>query len=625
MRYNHRRSFGDLVRGEIMLDQKICGAAAGFIACCLAMSLGCGSSGSVFITPSAVALMPGQTFQFQISRDEPAQPVLLVNGVTGGSPSTGTITPAGLYTAPSTASGQAITIGARGQASSAAVTVLNPATFASGSVVATQNPLVAAYSLTVPAGASVQVQFGLDTSYGLSTSSVQTITGGSVTVLVAGMRAATTYHMQAVANLVDGSQLLDADRAFATGTIPADRLPNMTTQVSGVGTPSSGVELFSLVPQDLSPNILSTLATDLEGNVIWYYDLESDLYPEPVKPLPNGHMLVNAQPVTTGLTEIREVDLAGNVINRLTVAAVNQALKGIASFQFSAFTHDVAILPNGHWILLVNFPETINNVAGIPAGTSMVGDGLIDWDPQQGVAVWAWSSFDHLDLTHAPFGLADWTHSNAIIYSPTDGNLILSMRNQDWIIKIDYLDGTGDGSVLWRLGPGGDFTMPNGNAPREWNYGQHYPTIVSPNSAGVFSLMFFNNGNNRLMDSNNDVCGSAGVDACYSSVPILQLDESAKTATVLWDDDLLPSYSICCGDALALPNGNYEFDIAYDVNTPGFSHVEEVTEGQELVWKMDIEGQLAYRGFRIPSLYPGEVWPAAVQADPNHARDSKHH
>lgn len=602
-----------------MIDLRIRHVVVGFIASCLVMSLGCGGSlGSAFINPSAVMLVPGQTFQFQIVPNGLAHPVLLVNGVAGGSPSTGTITPSGLYTAPSTAPGQPITIGIQGTPSSAAITVLNPANFASGTVAATQNPLVASYSITAPAASSVQVQFGPDTSYGFSTSSIQTTNGGQITVLVAGMRAGTTYHMQAIANLVDGSQLLDKDRSFTTGSIPADRLPNMTTQLTGVGTPSPGVELFSFVPLTANPNVLSTVATDLEGNVIWYYDLESNLFPEPVKPLPNGHMLVNALPTgATGSNEIREVDLAGNVINRVTLSAVNQALQGIAAFQVSTFTHDVAILPNGHWILLVDFAETINNVAGIPPGTSMVGDGLIDWDPQEGKALWTWSTFDHLDLTHAPFGFADWTHSNAIIYSPTDGNLILSMRNQNWVIKIAYRDGAGDGSILWRLGPGGDFTLPVGQDPIEWNYGQHYPTIVSPNSAGVLSLMFFNNGNNRLTDSNNDVCDSVGVSACYSSVAVFQLDESAKTATVLWEDNLLPSYSICCGDALVLPNGNYEFDIAFDVNTPGFSHIEEVTASQQLVWKMDIEGQLAYRGIRIPSLYPDQVWPATTQLSSN--------
>ncbi len=429
--------------------------------------------------------------------------------------------------------------------------------------------------------------------------------------------------MQSVANMFDGSQLLDPDHPFTTGSIPADQLPSITVQTTGVGTPSSGVELFSLVPDSVPTNLLSTVATDLEGNVIWYYDLESTEFPFPIKPLPNGHMLVVLSPApfgAQGINEIREIDLAGNIINRITVDEVNRTLQEIASFRISSVHHDIAVLPNGHWILIANYYETINNVPGIPEGTVVLGDALIDWDLQQQSAVWAWSAFDHLDPARAPYGLPDWTHSNAIIYSPDDGNLILSMRNQNWIIKINYDNGAGEGSILWHFGLDGDFALPSGQAPIEWNYGQHYPTIVSPNSAGVFSLMFFNDGNNRLMDSNNDECGTVAVGACYSSVPIFQLDEFTRTATVLWEDNLLPYYSLCCGDALLLPNGDMEVDIADDETViPGFSQIEEVTQTQtpELVWKMDIQGQLAYRGFRIPSLYPGQVWPAAAQSDPN--------
>jgi arylsulfate sulfotransferase len=299
----------------------------------------------------------------------------------------------------------------------------------------------------------------------------------------------------------------------------------------------------------------------------------------------------------------------------LTLDGVKQALTGIASFHAEAFHHDVAVLPNGHLILLINHPETINNVSGIPSGTVMLGDGLIDWDPQRG-PVWTWSAFDHLDVTHAPYGLADWTHANAVIYSPDDGNLIVSMRNQNWIVKIDYRNGAGDGSVLWRFGPSGDFTLPGQQAPIEWNYGQHYPTILSANSSGVFTFMFFNNGNNRLMNSSNLICSSPGVGTCYSSVPVFQVDEFAKTATVL--SEVFPSfYSICFGDASILPNGNTEFDVAFDITgPPNTSHIQEVTPTHDLVWQMDIHQQLAYRGLRIPSLYPGQVWPAVAQSDP---------
>ena len=34
--------------------------------------------------------------------------------------------------------------------------------------------------------------------------------------------------------------------------------------------------------------------------------------------------------------------------------------------------------------------------------------------------------------------IADSTHSNALVYT-ADGNLLLSMRNQSWILKIDRL------------------------------------------------------------------------------------------------------------------------------------------------------------------------------------------
>jgi arylsulfate sulfotransferase len=606
-----------------MLKFKMRNALAFSVACCLVTLTGCGTQVPSLVTPSTAVLLPGQTLQFSVVGGADSPQRWSVNGAVGGSPSAGTITADGLYTAPSTASGQRMEIAVKGRSDSATVTILNASSFASGSVATTQNPLVAAYTMTSPAGASVRVQFGLDTSYGFSTSIVPApANGGSVTALVAGMRAGTTYHMQAVVNLIDGSQLLDSDHTFATGTIPAQRLPGLTTQLTGAGTPSDGIELLSLRADNLGGNLLSTVATDLDGNVIWYYDLESSDFPFPIKPLPNGHMLVVTSPVVagTGVNEVREIDLAGDVVNRITLSSVNQALKGVASFQVESFHHDVAVLPNGHLILLVNYPVTLNDMPGIPAGTLALGDALIDWDPQRG-PVWTWSTFDHLNLSHAPNGVGDWTHANAVIYSPDDGNLIVSMRNQNWVIKIAYRDGAGDGSILWRLGPDGDFTLPGQEAPIEWNYGQHYPTVVSSNSSGIFSLMFFNNGNNRLMDSNNTVCSSPGVGACYSSVPVLQLNEFTKTATVQSEENLLPYYSICCGDALVLPNGDIEFDVADDiVVATNISHIEEMTQAQvpELVWKMDIPGQLAYRALRIPSLYPGQVWPANAHSTPGH-------
>ena len=590
---------------------------------------GCASSDSQFeqpagfqVTPNAVLLVAGQSAQF-ITTGYSGSLVNLawkVNGVIGGSATSGTITSSGVYTAPSSVPNGTVVItttntASNATASPAQVSVFSPQNFAGGTVSLSNNPQVALYNVVAPKGATVQVQFGTSTNFGLTTWAQEApVGGGNVGILVAGMRASTTYHMQAEVHLPGGQRVVDADHTFTTGALPANLVPTITIpQAAGAGA-APGVELLDMF--NLNTNQLLAVVTDLAGNVIWYYPLNPGEVPYPIKPLPNGHMLVV---VAGNIGEIREIDLAGNVLYRLSIAAVDKGLTAIgASFLVANFHHDILKLPNGHLIILGNFTKTFTDQPGF---STVTGDALIDWDPQAQLPVWTWSAFDHLPLTHDPVSNTDWTHANAVIYSPDDGDLIFSMRNQNWIVKINYQDGAGDGKILWHLGPDGDFTLPSGQAPIEWNYGQHYPTVVSTNSAGNFQLMFFNNGNGRLVDADNDGCDSPGFTACYSSVPILALNESAKTAQVLWETDLSPHYSICCGNASQLSNGNLEYDVAFDVNTPNQSYIQEVTReaAPQLVWQLNVTGQLMYRGFRIPSLYPGVEWSQSAIATANTA------
>ena len=582
------------------------------------------SSSPPVITPSEAVVLPGQTVQFTLGAGN-GTPVWLVNGVPQGAPATGTITASGLYTAP-TVIGPAVlntairvSVVVNGTRSfvpqtspSATVSLFLPDKLTPGTVFPTANPLVASYSIPAPGGASVQVQFGPDTNYGLRTwAQPAPAPGGAVNILVAGMHASSSYHMRAAIQLADGTQLLDIDHVFTTGALAPDRIPNITVNQSGSIAPASGVELLSLLYTGPG-NQLAAVATDLSGNVIWYYDVGPRWWPFPIKLLPNGHMLLVANPPADSqfLSEVREIDLAGTVINRISLNDLNSGLSLIgAPFIAGSFHHDILQLPNGHLIFLVSCTKAFN-IPGLAPGTQIGGDALVDWDTQRRVPVWTWSTFDHIDISHAPFGYPDWSHSNAVIYSRDDGNLILSMRNQNWIVKINYRDGAGDGNILWRFGPGGDFTLPSGEEPIEWNYGQHYPTLLGPNTAGIYSLMFFNNGNNRLVDTSDTVCGPPSTLSCYSSVPIVELNEYTKTAQILGEDKL-SAYSICCGNASLLANGHLEFDVALDqYHTPDVSYIQEVTQEQspQLIWQMNIAGQLAYRGFRIPSLYPGVQW-----------------
>jgi hypothetical protein len=604
------------------------------IAVLATLASGCGSAtklqstfvNPVVLTPDAAVLLPGQTVQFSATDGTGAAVAnvsWMVNGVAGGSSTTGTINLAGFYTAPNASSPQTISVTAVNAVNNvtsfpAPVSLFFKGTTDSCSVSQTGNPLIAAYTCPVPQGASVRVQFGPDTNYGQQTwLQPAPPGGGKVQVLVGGMRAATPYHLRAQIELPDGSDSKDADHVFNTGDIAAANIPNITTTQFGSATPSPGIELLSLDPTSGGTQ-LTAVATDLHGNVIWYYAIEPGEWPYSMKLLPNGHMLLVAAPVTNSLgevspsatnaNEIREIDLAGNIVQRITVQDVSASLvaRGISD-QLTSFHHDVLQLANGHFIVLANLAPAAN--------TQVLGDMVIDWDPKKGAAVWTWSVFDHLDLSHAPYGTVDWTHANGLTYAPDDGNLILSMRNQNWIIKINYENGKGNGSVLWKLGPEGDFPLPSGFTPAEWNYAQHYPTFVREQSAGIFSMMFFNNGNRRPLGPNGEVCDTVegpftpNVPACYSSVPVLRLNENARMIEAVVSEYKAP-FSACCGNAEILANDDLEFDIALDLNQLGTSYVQEVTQGSnpQLVWQMNIKGLLAYRAFRIPSLYPGVTW-----------------
>jgi arylsulfate sulfotransferase len=205
----------------------------------------------------------------------------------------------------------------------------------------------------------------------------------------------------------------------------------------------------------------------------------------------------------------------------------------------------------------------------------------------------------------------DWTHSNAVLYSPDDGNILVSIRHQNWVLKVDYQNGTGSGAILWHLGEGGDFTLKGGTDPTDWQYAQHMPSFFSSNTTGVFSLGVMDNGDDRIFPA-GVTCGAQGAPPClYSTVPIFQIDENAKTATLLFHQ-IVPAnlYSFFGGGVDPLANGNVEYDLCGVGNIGAGSYVYEVTQQStpQTVWTMQSIGTNLYRAFRMPSFYPGVQW-----------------
>jgi arylsulfate sulfotransferase len=479
-------------------------------------------------------------------------------------------------------------------------------------VTGSDSPVVARYTYVPSVSGDVSIQFGPDTNYGLQTSAQTANAGTPVVFLVAGMQQNSVYHMRATVAGGSGNSV-DTDHTFSTGSFPADTLPSLTVTTNG--TPQPGIELMNPA-QGTNGTYLQAYAVDLQGNLIWGYnypDRQSNTIIQPFKLLANGDIVtvisvgssVTGPPVAGQLIVLREIDLAGVPVQQISLDQLNTALTaGGFNVTLLDMHHDVEVLPNGHWVVIGNYIKNYTPLPGTSTNQNVLGDVVVDLDTTL-KPVWVWSEFDNLDVTRAPAGYPDWTHTNAVLYSPGDGNLLVSSRHQSWIVKVDYNNGAGSGAVLWRLGYQGNFTLAGGTQPQDWFYGQHQPSFVGSATTGVFSLTMMDNGFTRQLSPGN-ACAGAN---CYSTVPIISVDETALTATITWRDTFAPAkFSIWGGGTTPLANGDLEFDLCNEPSTT--SEVDEVTvtTPATTVWSLQTTGQNLYRANRAPSLYPGVQW-----------------
>lgn len=485
-----------------------------------------------------------------------------------------------------------------------------------GTVTSTANPLVALYSVNPALRGTVTVEFGETTEYGRSTSPVAT-TVGPTTVQVAGMKQNTSYHMRARADYDNGTSEVDVDHVFTTGALSAGLIPSFTVSTTSGLTPQPGVEMVNTIAG--SAALSTAFATDLEGNVIWAYPAADPTKISallPVKLLPNGHFMgLMAPPVYGGppapgtLNDIREFDLVGNTIRSLTMSDLNAKLAA-AHFNLTLqlFSHDFAYLPNGHILVLADLTKQFTDLPGYPGVTTVLGDAVIDLDTDLN-PVWVWNEFDHFDINRHPMQFPDWTHSNSIAYSPDDGNFVVSIRHQFWVVKVDYRDGGGTGNVLWKLGQGGDFKLEGATDPTDWFYAQHDANFVSANTTGSFKLAMLDNGDSRRFPP-NVTCNGPGAPPClYTTVPVMQVDENAKTASFLFHQVLpVPFYNGFAGSNRVLENTDVEYNLAAVGGTDGYTSEITQTATPQTVWQMRIPHNNTYRSIRMPSLYPGVQW-----------------
>lgn len=436
------------------------------------------------------------------------------------------------------------------------------ASSASPTVAATSNPLVAIYRATCASG-TMRVFFapaGTSITSGFATPS-QTCGGATaLSFLIAGMRANTTYSLQ---HQVQSGFTFTAGPtlSFTTGSVPASALavlPAMTVS----GTPSAGQPV--ILESALIPHIVPA-AYDTSGHLIWYiYPSTSSVF----RPVNGGTVLVAASAPGQSGNVFAELDLLGNVIHETNIVIMGEQLAALGVIhpsnpttpsRLADFNHDAVRLPSGDTVVIGLIEQGNTSQAGGPPG-DVIGDAVMVLD-RNFQLVWAWSTFGHININRkATLGdtcvtftngcpildylrsgqvAADWIHANSIWYTG-DGDLLLSMRSQDQLVKINYQNATGtaNGQVLWLMGNGGNFTLAPGQT---WFSHQHNATLNGT------TLSLFDNANathNLYGDSSRGL--------------VITVNEAAKTADIT-TEAIMGCYSSAIGTAQILLSGNTWF------------------------------------------------------------------
>ena len=461
----------------------------------------------------------------------------------------------------------------------------------------TQNPLVFIYSAPpCPDGGVIRVRFWRADGHGPSqmTEARRCNSTSTMNFYLAGMEANTAYTVEHVITQ-NGESSVGPLMSLTTGSVPT-AITSLSAANQTVLEASPIAESDWVLLQ--GPLSLPPFATDLSGNIIWYYPQTLSFL---TRPDTAGRFFgINNSGTDSSGSVLRIFDLAGNTIQETNAAAVNAQLAALGKRQIGVFHHEARRLANGNIATLGTVEQILTNVQG-PGPVDVIGDMIIILDANLQV-VWSWDTFDHLDVSRsavlgetcsnsgacmshflAPDG-NDWTHANAVQQTP-DSNLILSLRHQDWILKLDYENGSGDGHILWRLGNAGDFTMQS-DLPSPWFSHQHDPNFLADN----LTLELFDNGNTRkAADANANSRGQ-----------VLVVNEENRTVDLSLNRDL-GVYSGAVGSAQRLPNGDYHFDAGFiglraiSFELTGAGNTERAIEA----------GAPEYRTFRLPDLYSG--------------------
>lgn len=363
-------------------------------------------------------------------------------------------------------------------------------------------------------------------------------------------RAPPTLTVHGASATVGNIQLLDGQPAnIELGVLRADRTLDIDIQV-----PSGGSKRYRirLLPKDFPTYSVQVRPSAItEGELFLApFAWNSPLTPYLLVVGPMGEPRYYQRLESAGLDFKPHVLANGQV--RYTYVSANKVLildasmRELRSEQIRATTrhpswvpdvHEVLMLGENHLLLMAYIDRTVTNVpvelphpsTGARVQAAVVQE-LVD-----GEVVFEWDSTEHPELYSLstegndfsnPAVAADYAHINSAEVDPRDGNLVMSFRHLDCILKVSRETG----KIVWRLGgPNDTFGTTEDQRPSH----QHDARVLPDGR-----LQLYDNGNAR---------GASRV-LRYS------LDE-ANRQLLVFESIALPYFSRAMGSARLLRDG----------------------------------------------------------------------